>query len=200
MRFRFLISVLSVVLAVSVLGCSSNSTGQTREQAAPKKEPSTGNTEYHDSNGLISISMPNEWVEDTESFIETFKKFGDDQLVDRIVFGGGKPISGGYDPNIVVTSDDWPENAALSFITDTFVIGSVNGNSKVIAKNPIQVSGHPGELIEIENNGSSSASRSLTSIIYVTRESRLWVLQCNVEDDFSEYDRCVESMSTIKFN
>ncbi len=201
MRLRLLIPVVGVVLTLFVLGCSSSSTGQTTEQASQRNEPPTGTIEFRDPNGLISIWMPPEWVETTEAFKRLTKNLAGDDASDTVVFAGGKPIpaSDRHDPNIQVNSDAVPENTVLSSITDSFEIGSVDGNTQVKAKNPIRVSGYAGELIEIEASGTSIESRSVR-LIYLLREDRLWVLQCTVQDESFEIDRCVEYMSTIEFN
>ena len=154
MRLRFLIPVVGVVLTLFVLGCSSSSTGQTTEQASQRNEPPTGTIEFRDPNGLISIWMPPEWVGITEAFISLTKELAGDGASDTVVFAGGKPIPASpdfYDPNILVNLEKVPKDTLLSSITDSFEIGSISENAQVKAKNPIQVSGYAGELIEIGN-------------------------------------------------
>ncbi len=63
---------------------------------------------------------PEGWIEDTEFFRMTAQ-------YQNILFGGGKPIVGGYNPNIIVLSNPVPANTTLDAIADE-VSGELTGH------------------------------------------------------------------------
>ena len=56
---------------------------------------------------------PEGWVEDTEFFRATFGEFGP-----NVLFGGGLPGSGGYDPNISLSSYPYPRNTTFEMLVE----------------------------------------------------------------------------------
>ncbi|MGC9313890.1 MAG: trypsin-like peptidase domain-containing protein, partial [Sediminispirochaetaceae bacterium] len=63
---------------------------------------------------------PEGWIEDTEFFRMTAQ-------YQNILFGGGQPIVGGYNPNIIVLSNPVPANTTLDAIADE-VSGELTGH------------------------------------------------------------------------
>lgn len=111
---------------------------------------------------------PEGWNEDTEFFRMTAQ-------YRNILFGGGKPIVGGYNPNIIVLSNPVPANTTLDAIADE-VAGELTGHG-IASVDREYTTFMEKEALELTINMEMAGQQINIIQLYVLVDREFWLLQ-----------------------
>ena len=213
-------TVLTVtILSLLTMGCGSNeqpdvqATVEAIVEATITADSSTSVSGFHTTEQLgewtkfshdqlgFSLSMPKDWVEDTEFGKEMLQEeLG--YLAPTVVFFGGKPSPGGFSPNVLFLQVGVPRHAELKSLAQ----GEINQlkldipDLEVILEEAITVADHSAYLIK-----SLDTKNHLKFVhIIIIRERREWLLQCTLdtlsEETVVEEEKCTETLKSLKFH
>lgn len=137
----------------------------TSTQSAPGQEESQ---ESIAAWNMYFTEKPEGWIEDTDFFRMTAQ-------YQDILFGGGKPIVGGYNPNIIVLSKPVPTNTTLDSIAEE-VTGELTGHGiAIVSREYTTFQGREALVLKMEMEMTAQLISITQMYLLVDRE--FWMLQ-----------------------
>ena len=150
-----------------------------------------------DSNGRISIRMPEGWVEDTVFGTQVVEEIAG-EFGPSVDFMAGRPIPGGYDPNLLVMSFPLPRGTALKELVDEeirIMLSEIPGTA-LLDRRSDSVSGVQAEVVSwiTEPNFVFPEGWETFQVILVMN-NRQWLIQCASSPNLvAEMSQCKDAM------
>ncbi|MDY7029676.1 MAG: serine protease, partial [Spirochaetota bacterium] len=132
---------------------------------------------------------PEGWIEDTEFFRMTAQ-------YQDILFGGGKPIVGGYNPNIIVLSNPVPANTTLDAIADE-AAGELTGHGIAVVSREYTTFLEK-EALVLKMEMEMAAQRISITQMYMIFDRKFWILQVTGLEGSSDMKTAVSVLQTFR--
>ena len=114
-------------------------------------------------------------------------------------FGGGRPTSYGYDPNITVMCFPVPKNCVLEQLVDHLLeeARTQHANIQIISRENVMIKDIPGERLDmIMDNEPTTVN---ITQFFLLDKNRMWLLQCAATIAQEDYEVALDVIRSFQF-